>query len=105
MAGDVVEPLCADPLLHLHSLGEGPCVEVRARVQHLVRGIEKDAALALAGRDDTPDLRAGRQRADRRPRAARERAPEGPGIEVEAAHERHARVREQPVAERLLRRR
>src|SRR5207245_2971275 len=42
---------------------------------------------------------------DRRPRTPRERAPEGPGVEVEAAYERHARVREQPVVERLLGRR
>src|SRR5439155_25001633 len=104
VSGDAVKALGPDLLLHLDPLRERARVEVRAGVEHLVRGVEQDAALPLAGRDDAPHAYAARQRGDRRPRTPREHGPEGPGVEVEAAHERHARVGEQPVVERLLRR-
>src|SRR5262249_3358058 len=38
------------------------------------------------------------------PRAAAERFPKGNRIEIEAAHQRQVGIREEPVAERLLRR-
>src|SRR5204862_7516401 len=84
VASDLVEPLGADPLLDLHALGEGARVEVRSRIEHLVGGIEKHTALALARSDHAADPRAGRQGGERRARTPREGAPERARVEVEA---------------------
>jgi hypothetical protein len=103
VAGDRVQALGRDAILHLHALHHRTGIQVRAGVEDLARLVEEHASLALRRGDHAANAAVGRQARERSARAPAEHVPESDRIEVEAADQREIGIREEMVRERLLR--